>query len=880
MAAPTLGFRVGVLGVVIFAAVALIAVALGFLFLIGLSAIPPVALAVAVLIAITVVVAITLTVLFGASVVLLAILSALIFIIGALVVAPPIGVIAAMLFLALVGLTLLAFGNPVNVPIAVLLALVVLVPAGAFFVGLLGPGSILVVLAALGYFLLGLFVIWLLFTIHPLPLFVLGLGGLRAMPTVPVATLPDFIEGVVKLLGKQSQRQIPIDAMTNQFTLGVGTPHARTDDARTFMFGGAGEDDDAATQYAIDDPAQYAMGWTTFDRVDARAAPLAAEFSRSLTDPDAATIEFWKNISRYWGAFGIAPMRKVVETDVPSLKAQIGSAWDDTQMGPQIQGGRLFVLDMTIFAKMDPPNESIPRFAPATLACFSLDATPGMPTFVPFLIQVSDGVNTRVFTRVFAGQINYTGWLYALQALKASTTVWGIWLGHVYRYHIVTAAMQMTMFHKLPELHPVRRVLGLQSKYLIGFDTVLLLLWTFPPPTSCGTSIQFLQLVNEFARGRLFNDDDPERALDALGIPKNVFSTPGLRFADINLPGLAARLKAAASAVDVVVRGRLSVATIALLNHFDGSDNVPLQTALVADLNAIIAGVDLTPAITGAGVVPSKDTAATIAEIAAAGTPPPPALLLRVNRMLLQDAFVPDLWIMQWNEYPIAHYVVSIYRAAERYVTAVVGALYPSPAAFAADPEVARWMAASAIEGNIQGLPVPLTTPAELTNVLTSLIYRITAHGMARLAPVGNPGLTWIGNFPPCLQDSRIPDPANPAGTTPPRDLTIAELLAFLPRTGTMGEMIAFIFSFGFTDNFEPLIPVVSANTTGLPDLDVTPFIGMPIACTTALNAFRAEITAFIRFFLADMNRLNAPATMNFAPTASAIHQWEMNIEQ
>ena len=46
-------------------------------------------------------------------------------------------------------------------------------------------------------------------------------------------------------------------------------------------------------------------------------------------------------------------------------------------------------------------------------------------------------------------------WLYALQAAKTSITVWGIWLGHVYHWHIVTAAMQMTMYNHLPAGHPL-----------------------------------------------------------------------------------------------------------------------------------------------------------------------------------------------------------------------------------------------------------------------------------------------------------------------------------------------------------------------------------------------------------------------------------------
>jgi hypothetical protein len=191
-----------------------------------------------------------------------------------------------------------------------------------------------------------------------------------------------------------------------------------------------------------------------------------------------------------------------------------------------IRSRTLFMLDMTIFESMDPPTaSSSTRFSPSTLTLFELDVTNA--TFIPFLIRVSDGRNTQVYcgplipvvtgfaTPSFTPTVASTSgaWLYALQALKASTTCWGIWLGHVYRYHIVSTAMQMTMYQRLPPLHPVRQILGRQSKHTIGFDAVLLTVWSFPPPTSCGTSIEFLQLINEFAKGRPFGIDDPEAAL-------------------------------------------------------------------------------------------------------------------------------------------------------------------------------------------------------------------------------------------------------------------------------------------------------------------------------------------------------------------------------
>jgi hypothetical protein len=941
MAAPTLAFRVGILAGIVFGAVALIAVALAVIFFIGLASIPPPALAIGVLVFISLLAAIPLAIVFGAGALIVVVISLVLFLVVAFVAWPAAAVVAVLLFLVLLMLVRLAIGTPGVVPFSVLLLVLFLIPIGALLGGVLGPSGSLIVIAVLGYIALGIFVLWLLLNVQRMPIELLGLGGLRHMPGIPLASLPDFIEAAIRLKGKEAQRQIPIDAMTNRFELGAGTPHARTDDAKTFLFGGSARDDAQAKQYSLDLPSQYAMGWTTFERVDARAAALAPEFEMAFFDPDVAGYEWWKNITRYWGPFGIVPMRRVATSELAGFKATIGPAWNDTAMGALANSGGLYVLDMTIFAKMDPTNESVPRFTPATLAFFSLTTTapplmrsgmpPPAPTppvpppatplipptpaplpepwFAPLLVQVSDGANgnTQTFTSAGAGPGTMNGWLYALQALKVSTTVWGIWCGHVYRYHIVTTAMQMTMFQRLPLLHPVRQVLGLQSKYTIGFDTVLLVDWSFPPPTSCGTSIQFLQLINEFAKGRVFNDDDPEVALAALGLPRATFSDPRFLFADVNLPGLAARLNAARTpptpptpvdSAAVFLLGLLPLSNAGLATYVAGSENAPLQTLVVADLNALVAGPDLTATITAfPGFTASPDTTAAIAALATANAAVPAsapavirALTDTVNRMLLQDAFAPDLWIMQWNLYPIARYVVSIYRIAQRYVGAVVAACYPNAAVLAADVEVHRWMEASgaALEGNIAGLPwpspvitpPPFMTPVELANVLTSLIYRITAHGMARLAPVGNPGLTWIGNFPPCLQDSRIPDPANPAGTTPASDLTLAQLLAFMPRTGAMGEMIAFIFSFGFTDTFEPLIPVESANTTGLPDAELHPFVGLPPACDAALQAFRAEMIAFMRFFLADMNRLNSPAMMNFSATSSAIHHWEMNIEQ
>src|SRR5690606_14683283 len=116
-------------------------------------------------------------------------------------------------------------------------------------------------------------------------------------------------------------------------------------------------------------------------------------------------------------------------------------------------------------------------------------------------------------------------WLFALMAARMSVTVYGIWLGHVYHWHMVTAAMQMTMHNHLSAPNPVYQLLAPQSDYLMAFDNVLLLLWShIAPPTSVSTAGQFLDLSNTFATGRSFFDDDPLPTLQRLGLSESDFT--------------------------------------------------------------------------------------------------------------------------------------------------------------------------------------------------------------------------------------------------------------------------------------------------------------------------------------------------------------------
>ena len=106
--------------------------------------------------------------------------------------------------------------------------------------------------------------------------------------------------------------------------------------------------------------------------------------------------------------------------------------------------------------------------------------------------------------------------------------MWGIWLGHVFHWHIATAAMQMTMYNHLPAGHKLWPLLEPQSQSLIDFDFVLL--------TSRACSIRSRRrrrlpgpcaarrCSTASPRGRTFFDDDPLSELKKHGIDVKDFT--------------------------------------------------------------------------------------------------------------------------------------------------------------------------------------------------------------------------------------------------------------------------------------------------------------------------------------------------------------------
>jgi hypothetical protein len=150
-----------------------------------------------------------------------------------------------------------------------------------------------------------------------------------------------------------------------------------------------------------------------------------------------------------------------------------------------------------------------------------------------------------------------------------------------------------------------------------------------------------------------------------------------------------------------------------------------------------------------------------------------------------------------WDAYPVVRYMGEIWKHTADFVKVVVDESYPSNTEVANDTGLQNWITASGdpSEGNVRGLP-DVKTRGKLVEVLTSLLYRVNVHGAAGMAPMVNPALAFVSNFPPCLQSSDIPAPSDKP-----------DLVKALPHTGAIGAMTTFVFTFAYSPPYESLIP-------------------------------------------------------------------------
>lgn len=334
---------------------------------------------------------------------------------------------------------------------------------------------------------------------------------------------PDLvqIENTVALLDQRAkQGGLAYCGLDTDYTIG-----GQTLPALTFLYGeslqklcGAPGTPPATTtdptKLALEDPSQFTLPWTTYQDVYKDSQDLVGPLGDTLKDATKAEASFWPAIADFGLPLNLLVVEKVDSARFGELTKEFGDAWADEEVRDLQAAGLLYAIDMSILESLEPfhaPDGSV-RFAPATLTLLKQD--PKSKELTPVSIRVW---TTGVSPRVYVSKDN--AWLWALQAAKTSITVWGIWLGHVYHWHTVTAAMQMTMYNSLPVSHPLWPLLRPQSQSLINFNYVLLtLLWgKISPPTPVDGYMSLLELLDTFAAKtqRGFFDDDPLEELKA-----------------------------------------------------------------------------------------------------------------------------------------------------------------------------------------------------------------------------------------------------------------------------------------------------------------------------------------------------------------------------
>ena len=486
------------------------------------------------------------------------------------------------------------------------------------------------------------------------------------------------------------------------------------------------------TDFFLDTPEDFTISWTNYyDIYKNNAKKYKDEYASILKDPKEATKQFWPMIAENGLAYNLLILQKVKDDLLEKAKKVFHGEWEHL-LKPLHEKGALYAIDLTIFNQFEASQVAgFDRWTPGAFVLMEQDVV--SKKLHPICVQISknDASASQIYTH---DNTTDATWIFALAAARTAVTVYGIWLGHVYHWHMVSAPMQMTLFNNVKKDHDLRKLLDPQSKSLIGFNDTLLLLWkTIGPPTSFATPDSFLDLTNTFATGREFFDDDPKVTLEKFGIHKE---------------------------------------------HFSEKED--------------------------------------------------------------------------WDRFPIVKQLLYFWEASEHMVDVFVTNTYDTDEAVFHDTELQNWIEASSDpeEGNVRGLPV-MSSRKELKAVLTSLVYRVVAHGNSRQMRSLGPGLSFVANYPPCLQKTDIIAPGD-------KKFTKKEVLRYLPNTGTIGSMMTFYYIFIFSAPYDPLLPLYGNDTDLYFDDKDDPR-------NKALEVFREKIGSFI----VDYSDENGPL----------IHQWPASIE-
>lgn len=286
------------------------------------------------------------------------------------------------------------------------------------------------------------------------------------------------------------------------------------------------------TILSLEKPGDFDISWTTFGNVKGKAqASLKEKWVKSLTNPTEATKQFFPMLSRYGIAYNLLILQKVTEKNLNHFKkGELATVWT-SEMDELYKAKKLYVIDLRIFNVINPKitdeENKIWSYTPATFTWLKQEENKDMTPIAVYIEGYEDKkqkISSKAQFYSLAEHENTT-WIYALQAAKVSMTVFGIWLGHVYPWHLITAAMSMTLYNNVDKECFLYQLLGDKCDFLIGFNDALYLQWkNAGPPTSIDSTTRFLQVVDKYAQGRGFHEDDPKIILEKAGIKKADFT--------------------------------------------------------------------------------------------------------------------------------------------------------------------------------------------------------------------------------------------------------------------------------------------------------------------------------------------------------------------
>src|SRR5262249_5718045 len=139
----------------------------------------------------------------------------------------------------------------------------------------------------------------------------------------------------------------------------------------------AGKASGDLTTLSLDDPKQWAMGWTTLPDAQALGRPRLEEWAATIdvTQPDRATEAFFPTIARYGRSYNLILTRKVKSRDAGEWRDLFGRAWTSA-LDAAAESGLLYVIDLRIYETLKPQQfAGIPRFTPSTVTILVQDAT-------------------------------------------------------------------------------------------------------------------------------------------------------------------------------------------------------------------------------------------------------------------------------------------------------------------------------------------------------------------------------------------------------------------------------------------------------------------------------------------------------------------------